>query len=144
MISNFFFLSLLIFLFLKLYFGAKMCFILVIKKLKLYAEHAQLRKEFWYYGKFIFILPVCVESLGFAVCSRNPSSSDGKASVCNAEDLGLISGSGRSPGEGNGNLLQYPCWKIPWTDKPGRLQFMGSQKVRHDWVTKHKHTHSNL
>ena len=46
MISNFFFLSLLIFLFLKLYFGAKMYFILVIKKLKLYEEHAQLRKEF--------------------------------------------------------------------------------------------------
>ena len=26
-------------------------------------------------------------------------------------------------------------WKIPWTEEPGRLQFMGSQRVRHDWVT---------
>ena len=31
------------------------------------------------------------------------------ASACNAEDLGLIPGSGRSPGEGNGNPLQYSC-----------------------------------
>ena len=27
------------------------------------------------------------------------------------------------------------AWKIPWTEEPGRLQFMGSQRVRHDWVT---------
>ena len=31
------------------------------------------------------------------------------ASACNAEDLGLIPGSGRSPGEGDGNPLQYSC-----------------------------------
>ena len=35
--------------------------------------------------------------------------SDGKASVCNEGDLGSIPGSGRSPGEGNGNPLQYSC-----------------------------------
>ena len=34
--------------------------------------------------------------------------SGGKESVCNAGDLGLIPGSGRFPGEGNGNPLQYP------------------------------------
>ena len=39
-----------------------------------------------------------------------PGGSEGKASsACNAGDLGLIPGSGRSPGEGNGNLLQYSC-----------------------------------
>ena len=38
-----------------------------------------------------------------------PSSSDGKASACNAGDLGSVPGSGRSPGEGNGNPLQYSC-----------------------------------
>ena len=27
------------------------------------------------------------------------------------------------------------AWKIPWMEKPGRLQFMGSQRVRHNWVT---------
>ena len=36
-------------------------------------------------------------------------SSDGKAAAYNAGDLGSIPGSGRSPGEGNGNPLQYSC-----------------------------------
>ena len=38
-----------------------------------------------------------------------PSSTDSKASACNAGDPGLIPGLGRSPEEGNGNLLQYAC-----------------------------------
>ena len=38
-----------------------------------------------------------------------PGSSYGKASAYNAGDLGSIRGSGRSPGEGNGNPLQYSC-----------------------------------
>jgi len=37
--------------------------------------------------------------------------SDGKDSACNAGDLGSIPGLGRSPGEGNGNPLQYSCLK---------------------------------
>ena len=37
--------------------------------------------------------------------------SDGKESACNAEDPGLIPGLGRSPGEGNGNPLQYSYLK---------------------------------
>ena len=28
-------------------------------------------------------------------------------------------------------------WRIPWTEEPGRLQSLGLQKVRHDWITKH-------
>jgi len=36
-----------------------------------------------------------------------PGGSDGKAFACNAEDLSLIPGLGRFPGEGNGNSLQY-------------------------------------
>ena len=39
--------------------------------------------------------------------------SDGKESACNAGDPGLIAGSGRSPGEGNGSRLQYPCLGNP-------------------------------
>ena len=42
-----------------------------------------------------------------------PGSSDGKASVYNVGDLGLIPGSGRFPGEGNGNPLQYSCLENP-------------------------------
>ena len=36
-----------------------------------------------------------------------PGGSDSKESACNAGDLGSVPGSGKSPGEGNGNLLQY-------------------------------------
>ena len=42
-----------------------------------------------------------------------PGGSDGKASVCNAGDLGSIPGLGRSPGEGNGNPIQYSCLENP-------------------------------
>ena len=42
-----------------------------------------------------------------------PGGSDGKASACNAGDPSSIPGSGISPGEGNGNPLQYPCLENP-------------------------------
>ena len=45
-----------------------------------------------------------------------PGGSDGKESACNARDLGLIPGLGRSPREGNGIPLQYPCLENP-TDR---------------------------
>ena len=65
-----------------------------------------------------------------------PGGSVGKESACNAGDAGdtgLIPGSGRCSGGGNGNPLQYSCLKNPWTEELGRLQSMGSQRVRHDW-----------
>ena len=42
-----------------------------------------------------------------------PGGSDGKASAYSAGDLALIPGSGRSPGGGNGNPLQYSCLENP-------------------------------
>ena len=42
-----------------------------------------------------------------------PGGSDSKASACNVGDLDSIPGSGRSPGEGNGNPLQYYCLENP-------------------------------
>ena len=48
--------------------------------------------------------------------------------------MGLIPGSGRSPGEENGNSLQQCYLEILWTEEPGSLQSMGSQK-RHDIAT---------
>ena len=42
-----------------------------------------------------------------------PGGSDGKVSAYNAGNLGSIPGSGRSPGEGNGNPLQYSCLENP-------------------------------
>ena len=54
-----------------------------------------------------------------------PGSSEDKASACKAGDLGSIPGSGRSPGEGNGNPLQYSRLENPmdggawWATVPG-------------------------
>ena len=42
-----------------------------------------------------------------------PGGSEVKASACNEGDLGLIAGAGRSPGEGDGNPLQYSCLENP-------------------------------
>ena len=70
-----------------------------------------------------------------------------KESACkggDAGDVGSIPGSGRSPGEGNGNLLQYSCLRSPWTEETGGLTSRGSQTVRHDLATKHQHAHFQL
>ena len=55
-----------------------------------------------------------------------------KAYACNAGDPGSTPRSGRYPGEGNGNPLQYSCLEKPWRKEPGRLQSTRSQKVGHD------------
>ena len=69
----------------------------------------------------------------FTVIKVFPDVSEGKESACNVADIGdkgLISGSGRSPGVGNGNPLQYSCLKtILWTEEPGGLQFKGSRRT---------------
>ena len=54
-----------------------------------------------------------------------PGGSEGKASAYNAGDLGSIPGSGRKEMATHSSTL---AWKIPWTEKPGRLQSMGSQR----------------
>ena len=45
----------------------------------------------------------------------------GKQPTSKFRRYGLISGSRRSPGKGNDNLLQYSCLEIPWTKEPSRL-----------------------
>ena len=54
-----------------------------------------------------------------------PGGSVCKESACNARDLGLIPGSGRSPEEGNGYHSSILAWSIQWTEEAGRLQPMG-------------------
>ena len=64
-----------------------------------------------------------------------PGGSVGKESICNAGDLrdmDLIPASRRSPGGGHGNPFHIHVWRIPWTEEPGGLQFIGSQRGRHD------------
>ena len=59
-------------------------------------------------------------------------------------------GLGRSPGGGHGNPLQCSCLKKPWTEEPGGLQSIGSQRVGHNWsdipstrARAHTHTHTH-
>ena len=49
-----------------------------------------------------------------------------------AGDIASIPESERFPGERNGNPLRILAWEIPWTEEPGRLQSIGSQRIRHD------------
>ena len=61
-----------------------------------------------------------------------PGGSEGKESAYSAGDLCSIPGLGRSPGEGNGNPLQYSCLENPGRQEPGGLQSLGLQRVGHD------------
>ena len=67
-----------------------------------------------------------------------PHSSVGKESACNAGDLGSIPGLGRSPGEGNGNSLQYSCLENPMDRGIWQAIVHGVARVRHDLVTKER------
>ena len=70
--------------------------------------------------------------LGFSDSSviKNP--------LANAGDVGSIPASGRSPGEGNGSPFQYSCLGNPMDRGAGRLQFTGSQRVRHNLATQQR------
>ena len=57
-----------------------------------------------------------------------PGGSDGKESACSAGDTGLIPGLGRSPGEGNGNPLQYSCLGNPMDRRAWRVTVHGAAK----------------
>ena len=60
-----------------------------------------------------------------------------KNSPANAVDVVSIPGSGRSPGERNGNPLQYSCLENPMGRVAWRLQFIGLQRVGHNLASKH-------
>ena len=81
----------------------------------------------------IYVCPF-LQLSAFQIILGFPCGSVGKESACNAGDtgdMGLIPGVGRFPG-GNGKPLKFFAWRIPWTEEPGWLQSMGSQRVRHD------------
>ena len=65
-----------------------------------------------------------------------PCRSVGKESACNVEDPGSIPGLGRSPGEGNGNPLQYSCLENPTDRGAWQATVHGVARVGHDLVTK--------
>ena len=67
---------------------------------------------------------------------RFPSSSVGKESACNAEDLGTIPGLARCPGEGNGKPLQYSCLGNPMDRGAWQTTVHGVTRVGRNLVTK--------
>ena len=68
-----------------------------------------------------------------------PGDSEVKASACNAGDLGLIPGLGKSPGEGHGNPFQYSCLENPMD---GRAWWATVQGVAKSWTRLNDFTHS--
>ena len=68
------------------------------------------------------------------------SSTNGKGSACNAGDLGSIPGSERSPGEGNGNPLQYSCLENSMDRPWGRKESGTTER----WTHTHTHYHCNI
>ena len=84
----------------------------------------------------IYVHSYVITRLYFDSAQCFPGGSVGKESACNAGDLVLISGLGRSPGEGIGDPLQYSCLEnLAWTGKPGGIVHRVT-RVRHDLVTK--------
>ena len=67
-----------------------------------------------------------------------PGGSDGNELPCNAGDLGLIPGLGRSPGERNGNPLQYSCLENLMDRGVWQATIHGVARVRHDLGTKER------
>ena len=54
------------------------------------------------------------------------------ASEGDLRDAVSVSGTGRSPGEGNASHSSILAKRIPWIEEPGRLQSTGLQRVKHD------------
>ena len=54
------------------------------------------------------------------------------ANAGDIRDMGLIPGLGRAPGGGHATQSRILAWRIPYTEEPGGLQSMGSQRVVHD------------
>ena len=71
-----------------------------------------------------------------------PGDLDDKESTCSVGDLGSIRGLGRFLGRRKWQPTPvFLPGKSPWMEEPGRLKSMGSQRVRHDWATKHNNNH---
>ena len=54
------------------------------------------------------------------------------ANAADSGEMGLIPGLGRSLEEGMATHFSILAWRIPWTEKPGKLQSIGLQRVGHD------------
>ena len=74
--------------------------------------------------------------MGSLSCSVGKNPPAMQETACNARDLGLIPGLRKHPLEEEmATHSSILAWEIPWTEKPGRLQSIGSQRVGHDLST---------
>ena len=71
------------------------------------------------------------------VLPRGLSSKESACDIGDVRNRGLIPGSGRPPGGGNGNPFQSSCLENPMDRGAWGLQSMGSQRIRHDWACMH-------
>ena len=98
---------------------------------------AHQRRDFFFFFWFLKI-PLGFPSFPGRAVVKNPPTRAGDAG-----DPGSIPGWKGSPGGGNDNPLQCSCLKILWTEEPGRLQSVGSQRVSHNCVSLQTHIHNN-
>ena len=98
----------------------------------------------WWEHMFSFLLGICVgvglldhwvtQSLTFWRCSQLALVvKNSPANAVDGRHTSSIPGSGKSPGSGLSSPLQYSCLGNPWTEEPGRLQSIGSQRVGRNW-----------
>ena len=76
-------------------------------------------------GLLASVIPIGASQVVLVI--KNPPANAGDMG-----DTGLTLGSGRSPREGLATHSSIFAWRIPWTEKPGRLQSIELQRVRHD------------
>ena len=95
--------------------------------------------------KLLIALNACALNTCFVLYICFPDGTVVKNIPANAGDAGsagLIPESGRSPGEGKGNPLQYSYLDNSMDRGTGRLQPRGSQRVRHNWAQTHTQIHT--
>ena len=67
------------------------------------------------------------------IARDSPGGSDGKESACNEGDQVPSLGREDPLEKGMATQSSILAWRIPWTEEPGGLQTMDSQRVRHNW-----------
>ena len=80
---------------------------------------------------FLFPESLCFSST-LGILDGFRGGSDSKESACNVGDLGSMPGSGRHLEKEMATHSSILTWRIPWTEDPGGLQSVGSQRVGHD------------